>query len=158
VHLYLLLHGFGELLKVGDLVVSAFTAWIDVVTEEETADVVVRHFARQTQMSEDLIDVEFKIVLANVAHDPEKLHAVLFNGEPVVEDSVHFVHPQPHQFVRLLHTRCGHEQNTANYAREVAEIEDVMTLGGGWQKGDNRVLVHLQRGLHHHLQHEQLTS
>ena len=72
-------------------------------------------------------------------------------SEPVVEDAVDLVDPQTNQLVRLSHSLGGDQQHAAHHAREVAQVEDVVTLAGRRQKLRHRSLVDLHRRLHHHL-------
>ena len=72
-------------------------------------------------------------------------------SEPVVEDTVDLVDPQTNQLVRLSHPLGGDQQHAAHDAREVAQVEDVVTLAGRRQKLRHRSLVDLHRRLHHHL-------
>ena len=58
------------------------------------------------------------------------------------------MHPEPLHGGGLLHGVGGGQQHAHDDAGEVAQVEQVVGLGGGGQQVHHRLLVHLQRAVH----------
>jgi hypothetical protein len=63
-----------ELLKVADLIVD-FVFWVDVVTKEQAANIIIHNLARLGEVTQHFVDALLKVVLALLFDDVEKRHS-----------------------------------------------------------------------------------
>ena len=83
------------------------------------------------------------------------LPPVLVVDEPVVEDTIHFMHPEPGKLVSFGQVGAWNQQYPPDHPGEVSQIEDIVGLGGCGQEGTHGSLVDLHGSLHHHLRRGQ---
>lgn len=74
--------------------------------------------------------------------------------EPIIENPIDLMYPEPYEFVPFCHTGGRHQQHTSDYASKVSQVEHIVALTGGGQEIGDGLLVHTHGGLDHHLRGE----
>mmetsp|Transcript_31441 Transcript_31441/g.79872 ORF Transcript_31441/g.79872 Transcript_31441/m.79872 type:complete len:584 (-) Transcript_31441:2844-4595(-) len=120
------------------------------VAEEEAArlrDADVAVVLGGQEVLKDLVEVKGEVLLEGRSHKLDEPVTVLVVGEAVVKDAHHLVHPQAAGRGAFGHgLGVGHEEPEDDPAK-VAEVEQVVRLGGRRQQVGERRVVHFEGAL-----------
>ena len=105
------------------------------------------------EVVDEFVQILLELLLDHVLDRVKEQQPVRLVDQAVVEHAVDLVHPQPDQLVALVHVRGRHEQHAEDHAREVAQVEHVVRLGGGGQEAVDGRLVHVHGRLNEDLRH-----
>ena len=134
----LLFHDFCQLTHVGHFVVDfRIRLRIDVIAEKQAANIVVLHGTCASlwlQVLHQPVDIHLELGLKRLLNNVKKEGSIAVVDETIVEDAIHFVHPETNELVAFSHVRARCEKNALDDARKVAKIENVVRFRRGRQE------------------------
>ena len=64
----------GELFEVCDFIID-FVLWVDVVPKEQATHIIVDHFTRLGQVTQNLVNALLEVMLQLLSHNGEESHS-----------------------------------------------------------------------------------
>ncbi len=97
---------------------------------------------------EDLAEIDLEALLTAGLHHKEEGLLVAIVDQPIVEDPIDLVAPEPDHLVGIPEVGTGHQLDALDDLGKVPEVEHVVALLRGGEEGLEDGLVEGERGLH----------